>query len=101
MKKLTHTFLLLLLFSACEQEVIKLEAPPGPDPDPCLTATAGSANFSKYVAIGSSYTAGFQAGALFTEGQNNSLGKILASRFSCAGGGTFNQPTINSEHGYD
>ncbi|MEX2231814.1 MAG: hypothetical protein WD824_06625 [Cyclobacteriaceae bacterium] len=103
MKKLRYTFFLLLFLAACEQEVIELEpAIVVPPPPPCpADASAGSANFTKFVAIGSSYTAGFQAGALFNEGQNNSLGTILASRFSCAGGTTFNQPTINSEHGYN
>jgi hypothetical protein len=99
MKKLIYRLFLLLSLAACEQEDIQLTAPETPPPPP--ECKAGSANFTKFVAIGSSYTAGFQAGALFTEGQNNSLGKILATQFSCAGGGTFNQPTINSEHGFN
>lgn len=91
----------LLLLASCEQEVIELQPPEVVVDKSCEDATAGSADFTKFVAIGSSYTAGFQAGALFNEGQNNSLGKILSTQFACAGGGVFNQPDINSEHGYN
>jgi hypothetical protein len=116
MKNLLHTFYAaaFLIFSvSCEQELADNSASPCPSDDPSIIcpkapaplcpadASAGNANFSKFVAIGSSYTAGFQAGALFNEGQNTSLGKILATQFSCVGGGAFNQPSINSEHGYN
>ena len=116
MKKLIYIFYSasFLMFSiSCEQELVDNSASPCPSDDPSIIcpqaavtpcpagASAGSANFAKFVAIGSSYTAGFQAGALFNDGQNNSLGKILATQFSCVGGGAFNQPTINSEHGYN
>src|SRR5688572_10044772 len=111
MKKLKfigYTFFLLLACNACNQEIPELKDPCdvdptscAPAPEMCAGATAGSANFAKFVAIGTSYTAGFQAGALFTEGQENSLGKILATQFACVGGGAFNQPTINSENGFN
>ena len=39
-----------------------------------------SIDFSKYVAIGSSYTAGYQNNALFDMGQQNSFAAILASQ---------------------
>jgi hypothetical protein len=116
MKKLRYIFysVSLLMFAAsCEQELVDNSASPCPSDDPSIIcpqdaapacppgASAGEADFTKFVAIGSSYTAGFQAGALFNEGQNNSLAKILATQFACVGGGSFNQPTINSEHGYN
>lgn len=92
----------LLLLASCEQEVIELQEPEAQIPDTsCEDATAGSADFTKFVAIGSSYAAGFQAGALFDEGQNNSLGKILSTQFACAEGGDFNQPDIHSENGFN
>lgn len=106
-KYLGYTLSLLLLFGACEQETIELQ---GPEPDltnvvdePCPPgATAGSADFTKFVTIGNSLTAGYQAGALFNEGQANSLSKILAEQFECVGGSTtFNQPDINSELGFN
>jgi hypothetical protein len=116
MKNLRYIFYsaaVLTLLAACEQEVVDNSANPCPSDDPSIIcpqattppcpadASAGNTDFSKFVAIGSSYTAGFQAGALFTEGQNNSLGQIVATQFACVGGGDFNQPSIRSEHGYN
>ncbi len=101
MKKIKSSILLIsFLFAAgCEQEVISLKQPPGPE---TTTPTAGSADFSKYVAIGTSISAGFQAGALFTDGQNESLGAILANQFAEVNdNAAFNQPTIGSVNGYN
>lgn len=94
-----------LILGACEQELPDLTDPEADntnvDDETCPEgASGGSADFSKYVAIGNSLTAGFQAGALFNEGQANSLGNILATQFECVGGGEFNQPDINSENGF-
>ncbi|HEV8514218.1 MAG TPA: hypothetical protein VGQ59_13140 [Cyclobacteriaceae bacterium] len=85
---------------SCKQDVITLAPPPGPQ---APTGDKGNADFTKYVAIGNSLTAGFQAGALFTEGQNNSFPLILSKQFSIAQGTTlaFNQPDINSVNGYN
>src|SRR5688572_2902271 len=107
MKKKSYILILVLLFFtiACEQEIIET-TPADPDltnitPDPC-TGSAGSANFTKFVAVGNSFVAGMQAGALFNEGQANSLPAILNKQFACVGGSsTFNQPSINSELGYN
>jgi len=52
----------------------------------------GSADFSKYVSIGASFTAGFTDGALFKAAQGNSFPNILSKKFAMAGGGDFNQP---------
>ena len=116
MKKLRYIFFaasFLLFAVSCEQELVENSADPCPSNDPSIIcpespatacpddASAGEADFSKFVALGSSYTAGFQAGALFNEGQANSLGKILATQFACVGGGAFNQPDINSENGFN
>lgn len=54
--------------------------------------TAGSANFSKYVALGDSFAAGYSDNALFRAGQENSYPNILASQFALAGGGNFTTP---------
>jgi len=68
----------------------------------CEDAEAGTANFAKFVVFGNSYTAGFQAGALFTKGQQNSLGAIFATQLKCINSElTFNQPDINSVNGYN
>lgn len=116
MKKLIpilYTAVFVSLSSSCEQEVVDNSASPCPSDDPSIIcpqaaqvdcpddASAGSADFSKFMAMGSSYTAGFQAGALFNDGQANSLGKILATQFACVGGGAFNQPDIGSENGFN
>ena len=83
----------LLITISCEQEVITLE-PPAPVVVTPPTGTKGSADFTKFVAIGNSLTAGYQSGALFNEGQQNSLPLIMSKQFSIAQGTTiaFNQP---------
>ena len=61
--------------------------------------SSGSVDFSKYVAVGASFTAGYTDGALFKAGQENSFTNMLAKEFSKAGGGTFNQPLMNDNIG--
>src|SRR5262245_36082236 len=90
----------LLVGGSCKQEVITLQ--PQPTPDPPAAPTAGTASFSKFVAIGNSFVAGMQGGALFTDGQNNSMPAIMSKQFVAVGGSaTFNQPTINSSKGFN
>lgn len=109
MKKLNYissALLVLLLMGGCEQELI-VTTPPEPDttntgPIDCTGAAAGTASFSKFVAIGSSYVAGFQAGALFDSGQYYSLASILNKQFECVGApATFKQPNINTAMGFN
>lgn len=64
-----------------------------------VPVTAGSADFSKYVALGNSLTAGFSDGALFKAGQENAYPKLLADQFSLAGGGEFKIPYMNDNTG--
>lgn len=107
MKKIIYFLLVgsLLVASACEQETIKT-VPAEPDltnisPDPC-NGNAGSADFTKFVAIGNSLVAGVQGAALFDEAQTNSLAAILNKQMACAGGSaTFNQPSINASLGWN
>jgi len=54
--------------------------------------TAGNANFSKYVALGDSFAAGYSDGALFIEGQKGAYPNLLAQQFATVGGGEFNTP---------
>jgi len=61
--------------------------------------TAGSADFSNYVALGNSLTAGFTDGALFQASQENSLPNILSQKFALVGGGSFTQPLTNDNFG--
>ncbi|WP_340066218.1 G-D-S-L family lipolytic protein [Ascidiimonas aurantiaca] len=61
--------------------------------------TSGTADFTTYVSLGNSLTAGFTDGALFIAGQQNSTPNILATQFALAGGGTFTQPLMNDNLG--
>ncbi len=55
-------------------------------------ADAGDADFSTFVAVGDSLTAGYADSALYRHGQKNSYPAILAQQFALAGGGAFAQP---------
>ncbi len=59
----------------------------------------GNADFSAYVAMGGSFTAGMADGALYNEGQQHSYPAILSQLFAAAGGSAFNQPDVNSDIG--
>lgn len=62
--------------------------------------TQGSADFSNYVSLGNSLTAGFSDGALYKASQNNSMPSILAQQFAAvANGGDFTQPLMNDNIG--
>ena len=61
--------------------------------------TAGTADFSTYVAIGASFTSGFTDGSLFAASQENSFPNILAQQFTNAGGGDFKQPLVDENTG--
>ncbi|MDN5214240.1 hypothetical protein QQ020_19335 [Fulvivirgaceae bacterium BMA12] len=96
----------ILVFTACDTEddlvdQRKTDNPLITPPDP--TGTPGSADFSKYIAIGNSITAGYMDGALYDDGQANSFPNLLAAQFriSGIGGGDFNQPAINSLLGFN
>ena len=58
------------------------------DPKP----SAGTADFSRYIAVGNSLTAGFADNGLYLEGQQNSYPALLAQQFGQVGGGEFVQP---------
>src|SRR5688500_8433560 len=99
MKKITINLYLAALLMAgvsCEQDLVENSASPCPSDDPniiCPDAeepacpagvSAGSANFTTFVAVGNSCGAGFPGGALFAEGQDSSLAAILNKQFVCA-----------------
>ena len=52
----------------------------------------GEVDFSRYIAVGNSLTAGYADGGLYLEGQQNSYPEILAKQFKTVGGGEFNSP---------
>ncbi|SHI36255.1 SGNH/GDSL hydrolase family protein [Flavobacterium terrae] len=61
--------------------------------------SSGSANFSKYVALGDSFAAGYSDGALFKEAQKTSYPAILSGQFMAAGGGSMTIPYMNDNIG--
>jgi lysophospholipase L1-like esterase len=63
------------------------------------TASAGDADFTKFVSVGDSLTAGYADGTLYLLGQKNSFPAILAQQFADVGGGTFEQPLTNDNLG--
>lgn len=52
----------------------------------------GEVDFSRYIAVGNSLTAGYADGGLYLEGQQNSFPEILAKQFKAVGGGDFSSP---------
>lgn len=60
------------------------------------TPGAGDADFTKLVAVGGDFMAGYQDGALFYDGQERCIPALLARQFAFAGGENFNQLHINS-----
>ena len=67
--------------------------------EPLPELTTGSADFSKYVSLGASFTAGYTDGALFKASQQSSFPNILAQQFAVGGGGAFTQPLMNDNYG--
>lgn len=70
-----------------------------PEFDEDVKFNAGSADFSTYVSVGNSLTAGFQSSALRRVRQENSFPAILAQQFKEIGGGTFTQPLMAAGNG--
>jgi len=71
---------LVILFVSCEPSFDE------------FAPSKGEADFSSFVAIGDSYTAGYTDGALGAEGQKYSFVNIMAQQFKTVGGGEFKQP---------
>jgi lysophospholipase L1-like esterase len=93
-KNFKWLLLVSLTFVACNSDIdegiiVEQEVPIVP----------GSADFSKFVALGNSLTAGFSDGALFRASQENAYPKLMADQFALAGGGTFITPFMNDNVG--
>ena len=67
--------------------------------EPVIPLTSGSADFSYYVALGAAFSAGVSNGSLFIKSQEYSFPNLLATAFSNAGGGFFEQPYVNDNIG--
>ncbi|WP_310557242.1 G-D-S-L family lipolytic protein [Flavobacterium sp.] len=89
-KNIKWLFLASISLVACsDDDVTVVEVP----------VSAGTANFSKYIALGDSFAAGFSDNALFINGQDNSYPSILALQFANAGGGDFSVPYMTDNIG--
>lgn len=71
-------------FASCEPEF---------DKEVNADYTSGEADFSSYVAIGNSLTAGYMDGTVSAGSQMNSYPNLLSQQFSLVGGGAFEQPS--------
>lgn len=58
-------------------------------------AAGGTANFSKYIAVGNSLTSGFADGGLYREGQQVAFTNLMAQQFKQVGGGEFTTPLFS------
>ena len=74
----------LLLFASCKPTI---QTP---------KASRGTADFSRFIAIGNSLTAGYADGGLYLEGQLNSYPSIMANQMLSVGGGSFTQPLFST-----
>ncbi len=92
--KYIYIALCSLGFIACEPEFDQ----PLED-TPIAAQTSGEANFSKYISLGNSLTAGFADGSLYRSGQESSFANILATQMQTAGGGEFLTPFMNDDIG--
>src|SRR5690606_21515168 len=61
------------------------------------SSSAVQANFSKYIAIGNSLTAGFADGGLYLEGQQVAYPNLIAEQLKAVGGGEFKTPFFSQE----
>ena len=57
----------------------------------------GTADFSRYISVGNSLTAGYADGGLYREGQLNSYPSIIAKQMLTVGGGAFTQPLFTTD----
>ncbi|TJZ60581.1 G-D-S-L family lipolytic protein [Sphingobacterium olei] len=68
-----------------------------PEIDSFESSSGTNADFSKYIAIGNSLTAGFADGGLYLEGQQVAFPNLIAEQLKSVGGGNFNSPFFSEE----
>ena len=92
MKNIKYIAIMALGLVACEPELDNSVEDAG-------FYSAGTADFSNFVSVGNSLTAGYADGTVYLEGQKYSYPNILADKFSHVGGGAFTQPLVNDNIG--
>lgn len=87
--RLTWLVAIVLLFSACSKEPIARSRTSSTDGTTAVNVTA---DFSRYIAVGNSITAGYSNGGLYLDGQKVAYPNIIAEQLKAAGGGSFTSP---------
>jgi hypothetical protein len=103
MKKTKYILLSILTlgFMACENEELQELRDNASQGEIVVSPEliSGDADFSNYVAIGPSFTAGITDNGLFIAAQENSFPNILSKKFAFVGGGDFVQPMTSDNFG--
>lgn len=76
---------LAIVFASCEPEF---------ENEVNAAYSSGEADFTTYVAVGNSLTAGYMDGTVCRVGQTYSYPNLLAQQFALVGGGAFTQPSF-------
>jgi GDSL-like Lipase/Acylhydrolase len=86
--KIKHFFVFLIIVAqACSPDL------------PIPQAKSGDADFTKSIAIGGSFMAGYQDGALFMKGQKNCIPALITQQLELAGAPIFNQHLLSDDNG--
>lgn len=91
--KYIGALLLIIALSSCEQGKYDREI------EPPVEVVSGEADFTNFVALGNSSTAGLADGALFIASQDNSYPNLMAQKMALTGGGEFTQPYMDDNIG--
>lgn len=96
---LLHLLLVSMIVISCDDSDVYPPIKKEENSNKVSLSTKGL-DFSNYIAVGASFTAGFTDGALFKEGQKNSFPNILASKFAMTNGNAkFEQALMNDNIG--
>lgn len=88
MKRLYNVYIGLIAIA-----VVTSCAPSNPE----FEVRQSTANFSKYIAVGNSLSAGFADGGLYLEGQRVAFPNLIAEKMQTVGGGTFVSPFFSED----
>lgn len=93
LKKYNWILIFHAIFFSCTYEF--------PEKDLFSADDLGKISVEKVMAVGDGFVAGVMDGALYSDGQSNSLAAIFASQFSHLVEDEFVQPDVDSENGYN
>lgn len=79
-------------FSSCQKEAL-----PESQQNAQQGARTVAADFSRYIAVGNSLTAGYSNGGLYLDGQQVAYPNLIATQMKTAGGGNFYQPLFPAD----